>query len=115
MNTDELRYVIEAAKEQHLGRAAKTLGTTQSTLSHAIRRLEHEFDGKLFGKFSERATEILRRVHDLKCEVGAGASPLIESFKAAGTLGEASQILAYAFSKLRAASRREISSTFVRS
>ncbi len=117
MNTDELRYFIEASKEQNLSKAARTLGTTQSTLSHAIRRLEKEFDCKLFSKtgknlkltlqgrkFSERAVEIIRNIHDLKDEVSSGTTPLIGHFKAAGTIGTPAQILAHALLRLNASS-----------
>ena len=47
LNIDELRYFVEAAKEQNFSRAAQTLGITQSTLSHAVSRLETEFGRRL--------------------------------------------------------------------
>lgn len=128
MNTDELKYFIEAAREQNLSKAARTLGTTQSTLSHAIRRLEQEFGCKLFSKsgknlkltaqgrkFSERAAEILRNVYDLKEEVSSGTTPLIGHFKAGGTMGIPAQVLAHALLRLRASSNSVIEVTSFRS
>lgn len=128
MNTDELRYFIEAAREQNLSKAARVLGTTQSTLSHAIRRLEEEFDCKLFSKsgknlkltaqgrkFSERAADIIKNIHELKGEVSSGTTPIIGHFKAAGTLGVPAQILAHALLRLRASSKSVVEITSLRS
>jgi len=128
MNTDELRYFIEAAREQNLSKAARTLGTTQSTLSHAIRRLEQEFDCKLFSKsgknlkltaqgrkFSERAVDIVKNIHELKDEVSSGATPITGHFKAAGTLGVPAQVLAHALLRVGASSKSVIEITSLRS
>ena len=128
MNTDELRYFIEAAKEQDLSKAARTLGCSQSTLSHAIRRLEREFDCKLFSrsgknvrltvqgrKFSERAVDIVENLHDLKDEVSSGSRPLTGHLKIGGTLGVPSQILARALMPLGAAAKSTLEIVSLRS
>lgn len=128
MNTDELRYFIEAAREQNLSKAARILGTTQSTLSHAIRRLEEEFDCKLFSKsgknlkltpqgrkFSERAVDLIRNIHDLKGEVSSGVTPITGHFKVSGTLGTPAQVLAHALLRLQASSKSVIEITSLRS
>ncbi len=50
MKFDQLSYFVEAAKQQHLGRAARVLGVSPSTLSHSISSLEEELGRDLFQK-----------------------------------------------------------------
>jgi DNA-binding transcriptional LysR family regulator len=50
MTFDQIWYFIEAAKQEHLGRASRILHLSPSTLSHAISSLEEELDLKLFEK-----------------------------------------------------------------
>ena len=72
MNIDELKYFVEAAREQNLSRAAKTLGITQSTLSHAVRRLETEFGCTLFEK---KGKTVQLTGHGKSFEGSGGSSP----------------------------------------
>lgn len=50
MKLDQLRYFIETAKFQHIGKAAKVLAISPSAISHSIAALEDEFSVKLFEK-----------------------------------------------------------------
>lgn len=50
MNLRYLEYFCLLAKYQHYSRAAEELGIAQSSLSHAIARLEEELDACLFEK-----------------------------------------------------------------
>lgn len=77
MELRQLRYFLEAARQEHVTRAAQTLHVTQSTLSHQLRQLEEElgtplFDrvgrqiqlteaGRMFTRFASRA---LRDIED---------------------------------------------------
>lgn len=49
-----LYYFEAAARELHFSRAAATAGVSPSTLSHGIRRLEHEVGSILFVRTSRR-------------------------------------------------------------
>lgn len=113
MNTDELKYFLEAAKEQNLSRASRTLGITQSTLSHAIRRLEREFGCKLFRKegksvqltaqgkkVAESSKDVLKELQNLRESVGEPHSILHGNFRIAATLGVSSRIFAHAWTQL---------------
>jgi DNA-binding transcriptional LysR family regulator len=48
MNLDHLRYFLEAARQEHFGKAAKTLGISRSAVSHGIAQLEEELARELF-------------------------------------------------------------------
>lgn len=48
MTLDQLKYFYEAAKFQHVGKAAKFVHISPSAISAAIASLESEFDCKLF-------------------------------------------------------------------
>jgi DNA-binding transcriptional LysR family regulator len=50
MNLDHLRYFVEAARRQHVGRAARALGISPSAVSHAIAGLERTLGCPLFVK-----------------------------------------------------------------
>lgn len=50
MNTKHLEYFIKLSEIEHYTKAAKELGITQPTLSHAISKLENEVGTMLFKK-----------------------------------------------------------------
>jgi DNA-binding transcriptional LysR family regulator len=115
MNIDDFRYFIEAAKEQNLSRAARALGTTQSTLSHAVRRLEEEFGCELFRKqgkaivltshgrsFAEKAFTVVRSIQDLKTEMRSPEAPRKKSFRVGVAHGHPAVMWARAWPGARA-------------
>jgi len=50
MNTKELQYVIKIAEEQSISNAAKALFVSQSTLSHALTKMEETLGTPLFDR-----------------------------------------------------------------
>ena len=54
MTLDQLRYFLEASRQEHLGRAAERLNVTPSTLSQAILSLENEFGVSFFERSKKR-------------------------------------------------------------
>lgn len=50
MNTKELQYVIKIAEEQSISNAAKALFVSQSTLSHALTKMEEALGTPLFDR-----------------------------------------------------------------
>jgi DNA-binding transcriptional LysR family regulator len=48
MEFQDLRYILEIARMGSLSRAAEEMGITQSAMSHALKRVEKEFGGKIF-------------------------------------------------------------------
>jgi DNA-binding transcriptional LysR family regulator len=78
MTIDQLTYFVEAARHQHLGKAARTLAISQSAISHSIATLEKELGRDLFRKegrqvfltshgrvLAERAQQILEEIDTL--------------------------------------------------
>ncbi len=117
MKFDQLSYFVEAAKHQHLGRAAKVLGVSPSTLSHAISSLEEELGRPLFQKkgkalaltlhgkvFAGRASDILGSVHQAKRELSSESSLLTGHFRLGGTHSLISRYLIPAWNTIRVGS-----------
>jgi Transcriptional regulator len=50
MNTKELEYVVKIAEEKSISNAAKLLYVSQSTLSHALNKLEEKFGTPFFDR-----------------------------------------------------------------
>ncbi|MCB0412909.1 MAG: LysR family transcriptional regulator [Bdellovibrionales bacterium] len=48
INSQDLTYFMQIAKEGHLSKAAQTLGVTQPTLSHSLKKIENELGLELF-------------------------------------------------------------------
>ena len=74
MKLDQLTYFLEAARQEHIGKAARILAISPSAISHSIAALEEELGAPLFerkGKYifltnrgrrlMERAAELLSR------------------------------------------------------
>lgn len=87
---DRLRYFVEAARLEHVGRAAKILHVTPSVISSAIRYLEEEFERKLFlrerqtirlnnegRRMLEHAEDVLASVQSLKSKI-TSESPVLK-------------------------------------
>jgi DNA-binding transcriptional LysR family regulator len=87
INADLLRTFVEAARLEHLGRAAEVLQNDQSTVSRKIARLEQEVGVPLFerigrsirltragGRFVSRAERILAELNDAVAEAAGTAS-----------------------------------------
>jgi LysR family cyn operon transcriptional activator len=81
MKLDQLRYFLEAARHEHLGRAAKVLHLSPSTVSHAIAALESDLGCALFDNQGKRVvlTDHGRRLVELGDELLAHAERVRES------------------------------------
>lgn len=66
MKIDQLRYFLQTAREQHIGRAARTVAISPSAVHHAITSLEEELGVKLFTKQGRaiQLTEAGRRLEE---------------------------------------------------
>lgn len=64
MKLDQLRYFLETAREEHIGRAARTVSVSPSAVHHAITGLEIDLGVKLFRKQGRtiQVTEAGRRL-----------------------------------------------------
>lgn len=100
MNLDHLRYFLEAARHEHIGRAAKILAVSASTVSHAISALEVELDVSLFEKngrrivltahgarLRTRAEELLTLATRVRDELASPDREFPEHARIAGTHG----------------------------
>jgi len=71
MTLDQLRYFIEAARYQHIGKAAKSVAISPSAVSGAIAALENELGCELFDRqgksilLNAKGAELLRRAERL--------------------------------------------------
>jgi DNA-binding transcriptional LysR family regulator len=71
MTFDQLVYFIEAAKQEHIGRAARSLHVSASTVSHAVALLEQELGYNVFDRVGKTiqltsvGKEFLQRSEDL--------------------------------------------------
>lgn len=83
MTSKELLYVKTIAEEKTLSKSAEKLGITQSALSHSLNSIEGRLGQPLFIRSSRNlvltqageayystAVDILKRYHELKCELG---------------------------------------------
>ena len=50
MKLDQLTYFLEAARHEHIGKAAKAVAISPSAISHSISALEKELGRPLFKK-----------------------------------------------------------------
>ena len=102
MEFQDLRYILEIARMGSLSRAAEEMGITQSAMSHALKRVEKEFGGKIFscghngaeptdfGKYfleegeqvlsaAERFQELMRRrLNPVEYQLRIGITPFYE-------------------------------------
>lgn len=89
MKVHQLLYFLEAAKQQHVGRAARILAISPSAVSHAISSLEEELGLALFSKegknirlnpqgraLVERASEILSQMEKMREDLSSDSAQL---------------------------------------
>lgn|GEM_PF-743150 len=113
MNLDQLRYFVETARLEHIGKAAKAVAISPSAISHAIDNLEHEFGRALFEKkgkrifltpfgkvLNERAQLILSDVTRLKSELASDDIALQGHIRVAATHFLADEYVAPQFAKI---------------
>jgi LysR family cyn operon transcriptional activator len=114
LNLDHLRYFVQTAQLEHLGKASRVLSISPSAISHGISQLENEFGLELFikvgkkirltadgGKFLAEASNILRQVEELKLSFTHSSKLSISGyFRFAASHVIAAQILVPAISKI---------------
>src|SRR4051812_37786565 len=77
MKMDQLSYFVEAARYEHIGKAARAVAISPSAISHSIRALEEELGCSLFEKvgrsiqLTEHGRRLLARAEKLLGEVQA--------------------------------------------
>lgn len=114
MKLEQLHYFIEAAKAEHIAKAAKACAISPSAISHSIAQLEEELGRELFSKSGkniklshhgrmllERATQILSDVSLLKEEMSAEGVELRGNFRMAASHDLCLSYLTPAWNKLR--------------
>jgi LysR family transcriptional activator of nhaA len=82
INWNHLYCFYEVARAQSLKRAAQIIGTTSSTLSEQIKRLEKRFDTKLFNRSSKglSLTSVGVQLYDRTKVIFEEGSKLLEHF-----------------------------------
>lgn len=114
MTFDQLRYFLETAKFQHLGRAAKSLHISPSAVSTAIAALEEELKAKFFErdgkgirltengkKFRAHAEQLLDHVAKVQQSINGADLDLTGSYRIAGSPFLTSHFLAAAWCELQ--------------
>ncbi len=77
MKIHQLMYFIEAARQEHIGKAAKILAISPSAISHSISALEEELGRELFSKqgknilLTSHGKLLMERVSKLMAELDA--------------------------------------------
>ncbi|MBI4403170.1 MAG: LysR family transcriptional regulator [Deltaproteobacteria bacterium] len=117
MKIDHLKYFIETAKQEHIGKASKIVGTSPSNISHGITQLEEEFGRKLFtkqgrrifltthGKFlQERVEGLLNEIETLKKDISSDDVQHRGYFRIAASHFLCSKLLTPAWAALQAES-----------
>lgn len=106
MNLDHLRYFVITAETLHTARAAKIANVSQSTISHAIAKLEEQIGQDLFENVGRRilltsvgqrllvrAKALLTQTESILTEVRSGNFPLEGTFRVGATHGLSDFIL----------------------
>ena len=119
MKLHQLLYFLEAAKQLHVGRAAKVLSISPSAVSHGISSLEEELGRDLFAKkgknirltdhgklLVERATALLMDVERIREELASESAELQGNYRMAASHVLSSDVLTPAWVKLQAAHPR---------
>lgn len=114
MKPDQLRYFLEAARHQHLGRAASAIPISQSAVSHSIAALEKELGRDLFLKqgkhvfltehgkrLAEHAEKLLRDMEDVREELSSERIGLRGHYRIGATHILCARLLAPAWMRLQ--------------
>lgn len=114
MTFDQLRYFYEAAKYQHVGKAAKAIHISPSAISSAIASLESEFNCALFerigrgivltakGKYLQsRIDELFNQMGVIEADLRHDLTNVTGSFRLAGSHFLAIRHLAHAWGDLQ--------------
>jgi DNA-binding transcriptional LysR family regulator len=126
MDFHQLRYFLEVARQEHMGKAAQVLAISQSALSHAISALEEDLGVPLFERkgrgilltpsgqlLLERGTRLLREKQILEEEMRSQSGELIGTIRLAAPVSINANFLGPAWANISAAHgrlRAEISS-----
>lgn len=114
MKIDQLRYFLEAAREEHIGRAAARVAISPSAVSRGIAELERELGRELFVKrgknvsltgcgrlLMERAETLLNGVDALRDELGSETAELSGHYRLASSHGVCARRLTQAWSRVQ--------------
>lgn len=98
MKLEQLTYFLEAAKTEHIGKAAKSLAISPSAISHSIALLEEELGRELFIKkgkrifltshgkiLMERTSQLLREVQSIQDDIRSETVELQGNYKMAAS------------------------------
>lgn len=83
MDIREIRYFVEVAREKNITRAAKSLYLSQPALSRAIKKIEEEFNTKLFSTIDRRTvlTERGKEVYDIAQELLVKYNAIVDTLQ----------------------------------
>lgn len=114
MKVEQLRYFLEAAKQEHIGRAAARVAISPSAISRSIAELESELGRELFVKrgknvfltshgklLMERAASFLNGLEAIKDEIASDDVELQGHYRLAATHGLCARRLAPAWSRIQ--------------
>lgn len=98
MKLEQLTYFLEAAKTEHIGKAAKSLAISPSAISHSIALLEEELGRELFIKkgkrihltthgkvLMERTSQLLLEVQSIQDDIRSETAELQGTYKMAAS------------------------------
>jgi len=119
MKIEQLRYFLEAAKTEHIGRAAARVAISPSAISRSVAELERELGRELFVKrgknvfltnhgkrLMERAESVLNGLEAMKDEIASEDVEPQGHFRLAATHGLCARRLVPAWSRVQAGSPR---------
>ena len=114
MKIDQLIYFLEAAEQEHVGKASRRLAISSSTISHAIAALEEELGRELFlrkgrrvqltlhGKLlREKARRLLSEMEGIRREMASEEVELEGHYKLAATHVLCAEILVPAWAQVQ--------------
>jgi DNA-binding transcriptional LysR family regulator len=115
MKIEQLRYFLEAARQEHIGRAAVRISISPSAISRSISELERELGRELFSKrgknvvltnhgklLMERAESFLSGLESIKDELASEQVAQQGHYRLAATHGLCARRLVPAWSRIQA-------------